>query len=103
MPAIPPTLLAIGGVFVLWVGIGYAVATLRCTRWLLLLWSFFFLIGGFQMITQAFGLWTDQHVLWLILNAFALICVLIFTLERGWQILRDQRIGLWQVLFFRYK
>jgi hypothetical protein len=69
----------------------------------LLLWSLFFLISGVEMITQGFDLWTDQYLAWYILHALALLSVLTFTLKRGWQIIRDQHIGVRQVLFFQYK
>ena len=104
MLSIGQFVLLLGGTLVIWVGVGYLVATVRHHCWPVLLWSVFFLISGIRMITQAFGLWPDAIVPWYILTSLALMAVLTFTLKyRGWRILQAHGIHGRQLLLFWQK
>jgi hypothetical protein len=104
MLSIGQFVLLLGSTLVLWVGVGYLVATVRHRCWPVLLLSVSVLISGLRMIAQAFGLWPDPSVAWYILTSLALMAVLAFTLKyRGWRILQEHGIHGRQLLLFWQK
>jgi hypothetical protein len=96
--------LLLGGAFLLWVGVGSGVATIRNRCWPLLLLCVFYVIISLRTISYAVGLWVDQTVTWYILVSIALMAILTFTLKYGgWRILQEYGIGGRQLLLFWQK
>ncbi len=93
-------ILILTGMFMFWIGLGYIVETFRSKCWPVLLWSQVFLVNGFRIIVEAFGVKVLPLIAYILIS-LSLIGILIFLLKfQGLRILNHRKISARRLLLF---